>query len=61
MEIAILDDDGVIIGVQQCSEDDFKTDSVRKTVQLDDSHDMHLRLRAYKYDFNRNCFLPLST
>ena len=59
-EIAKLDEQGVLIAVEECSDDDHKTDPVARTVKLEGPHDMRQRLKGYRWDFGRHCFLPLS-
>jgi hypothetical protein len=59
-EIARLDDDGMLVAVETCHPDDHKTDPIARTVALPDGHDMHERARGYRWDFVRQCFLPLS-
>ncbi|MBK8211719.1 MAG: hypothetical protein IPK78_18970 [Rhodospirillales bacterium] len=59
-QIAKLDDNGMLIGVEACCADDHKTCPVARTVALPDEHDMRGRLKSYRWDFGRGCFLPLS-
>lgn len=59
MQIARLDSAGVLIGVETVSQDDWKTDIDAKTVQLPPNHDMHLRIRSYRFDFLANRFEPI--
>ena len=58
--IARLTPDGVIVAVEECHADDHKTCPRARTVALDDGHDMRGRCHAYRWDFNHQCFLPLS-
>lgn len=59
-EIARVDDSGNIIAVESCSAQDHKTCPIARTVQLPENHDMHARAKGYRWDFVRQCFLPLS-
>lgn len=60
-EIARLDDDGILIGVDHCVDADHKTDPLAKTVKLDDGHDVRNMIKLYRWNFNRNTFEPLTT
>jgi hypothetical protein len=59
-EIARLDEQGMLIGVEECSDDDHKTCPIARTVKLEGKHDVRQLLRRYRWDFGRQCFLPLS-
>lgn len=59
-EVARLDEDGVIIAVDVVSEVDYRTDPISRTVRLDPGHDMHNRIRGYRWRFNRQQFEPLT-
>lgn len=59
-EIARLDENGVIIAVDPCSEADYRTDPVARTVRLDAGHDMHKYIGNYRWNFNRHTFEALS-
>ena len=59
-EIARVDDNGNIIAVESCSADDHKTCPIARTVELPENHDMRERAKGYRWDFVRQCFLPLS-
>lgn len=59
-EIARIDENGVIVAVEPCSEADYRTDPVARTVRLEPNHDMRDRLMAYRWDFNANAFIPAS-
>lgn len=58
-EIARLDNNGVIIGVDPVSPPDYVTDAQRRTVRLPANHDMHNKLGQYRYDFLAAAFLPV--
>lgn len=60
-EIALLDDDGVLIAVEHCDADRYKTDPVAKTVMLSDGHDVRKMIKLYRWNFTKNTFIPLST
>lgn len=60
MEIARLDENGVLIGVEPCSEVDHKTDPMTRSVRLDHGHDVANMIGQYKWDFAANTFIPLS-
>lgn len=60
-EIARLDDNGILIGVENCSEEEHKTDPIAKTVRLDDGHDVRKMLKLYRWNFHKNTFAPLTT
>lgn len=59
-EIARLDENGVIVAVDPCSEADYRTDSVARTVRLDEGHDMHKYIGHYRWNFNKHTFEALS-
>lgn len=59
-EIAILDENGVLESVETCAEQDYKTDPIARTVQLDPTHDMRNRLRQYRFNWNMGYFETLS-
>lgn len=59
MDIAVLDDRGVIREVRTVSEADYKTDPAARTVALPPGHDMGQRLGQYAWDFLRQCFMPV--
>lgn len=58
-EVARLDEDGVIIGVEPANEQTYKTDPVARTVRLDPNHDMRNRIGNYKWDYLRSTFEPV--
>ena len=60
MEIARLDENGMVIAVEPCHGDDHKTCPIARTVALPEGHDMHARAKGYRWDFVRLCFMPLS-
>lgn len=60
MEVARLDEDGVITSVETVSEADHRTDPVARTVRLDDGHDMRNHIREYRWNFNSQQFQALS-
>ena len=60
MDIAVLDERGILREVRTVSEADYATDPARRTVALPPGHDMAQRLGQYSWDFLRGCFLPLS-
>lgn len=59
MDIAVLDDRGVIREVRAVSEVDYRTDPAARTVALPPGHDMGQRLGQYAWDFLRQCFMPV--
>lgn len=59
-EIARLDENGVIIAVEPCSEQDYRTDPVSRTVRLDPGHDMNKYIGNYRWDFHKHTFEALS-
>lgn len=59
-EIAILDEDGVLVAVEPCGEDAYRTDATARIVQLESGHDMRNHLRQYRFNWNAGCFVPLS-
>jgi len=60
-DIAKLDADGTLIAVETVTADRHRTDPQAGTVALPDGHDMRQRLKGYRWDFRRHCFLPLTT
>ena len=60
MDIAVLDERGILREVRTVSEADYATDPALRTVALPAGHDMGQRLGQYQWDFLRGCFLPLS-
>ena len=60
-DIARLDRDGTLIAVETVTVDAHRTDPQAGIVALPDGHDMRQRLKGYRWDFRRHCFLPLST
>jgi hypothetical protein len=60
-DIARLDADGTLIAVETVTADQHSTDLQAGTVALPDGHDMRRRLKGYRWDFRRHCFLPLTT
>ena len=59
-EIAKLDENGMLVSVETCHGDDHKTCPIARTVALPENHDMHQRAKNYRWDFTRQCFMPLS-
>ena len=59
-QIARIDDQGMLVGVEECHAADHKTCPIARTVALPENHDMHARAKGYRWDFSRGCFLPLS-
>lgn len=59
-EIARLDENGVIIAVEPCSEQDYRTDPISRTVRLDPGNDMHKYIGNYRWDFHKHTFEALS-
>lgn len=59
MDIAILDNDGILKAVTSVQESEWKTDPLTKRVKLEHGHDMHNRLGQYRFDFNAGFFMPL--
>jgi hypothetical protein len=60
-DLAKLDSDGTLIAVETVSADEHRTDPQAGIVALPDGHDMRQRLKGYRWDFRRHCFLPLTT
>ncbi|MBX3516047.1 MAG: hypothetical protein KF815_03800 [Rhodospirillales bacterium] len=60
-DIAKLDADGMLLAVETVTVDQHRTDPQAGTVALPDGHDMRQRLKGYRWDFRRHCFLPLTT
>jgi len=60
MDIAVLDERGIIREVRTVSEVDYVTDHSLRTVALPDGHDMTQHLGVYAWDYLRGCFLPVS-
>jgi hypothetical protein len=60
-DIARLDKNGVLIAVETVSPPDHRTDAAARSVALPARHDMRQRIGAYRYDFLRQAFYPLST
>ncbi len=60
MDIAVLDERGILREVRTVSEADYVTDPAMRAVALPPGHDMGQRLGQYQWDFLRGCFLPLS-
>jgi len=58
--IAKLDEQGMLVCVEDCCDQDHKTCPVARTVALPEGHDMRERGNGYRWDFTRQCFLPLS-
>lgn len=58
--IARLDQQGMLLGVEDCCTEDHRTCPIARTVALPDGHDMRERGNGYRWDFTRACFLPLS-
>lgn len=58
--IARLDEQGMLLGVEDCRAEDHKTCPIARTVALPEGHDMRERGNGYRWDFTRACFLPLS-
>jgi len=58
--IAKLDEHGTLVCVEECCADDHKTCPTNRTVALPEGHDMRERGNGYRWDFLRQCFLPLS-
>lgn len=59
-EIARLDEQGMLVGVEECCDDDHKTCPIARTFKFEGNHDVRQLLRKYRWDFARQCFLPLS-
>jgi hypothetical protein len=59
-EIARLNDEGVLVSIETVSEQDYRTDPVARTVQLEHTHDMRNRLRQYRFNWSAGCFETLS-
>lgn len=59
MDIAVLDERGILREVRTVSAADDRTDAVRRTVALPAGHDMGQRLGQYRWDGLRECFLPV--
>jgi hypothetical protein len=51
----------MLIAVETVTVDAHRTDPRACTVALPDGHDMRQRLKGYRWDFRRHCFLPLTT
>ena len=60
-DLAKLDSDGTLIAVETVTADQHRTDLQAGIVALPEGHDMRQRLKGYRWDFRRHCFLPLST
>ncbi len=60
-DIAKLDSEGMLIAVETVTADQHRTDPQAGSVALPDGHDMRQRLKGYRWDFRRHCFLPLTT
>jgi len=58
--IAKLDEQGMLVCVEDCCAEDHKTCPVARTVALPEGHDMRERGNGYRWDFGRQCFMPLS-
>lgn len=58
--IARLDEQGMLLGIEDCGAEDHKTCPIARTVALPVGHDMRERGKGYRWDFTRQCFLPLS-
>lgn len=61
LEVARLNEDGVIVGVDAVEEQDHKTDPGARTVRLDGPHDMRNRINSYRWDWSRQTFMPVSS
>src|SRR5512132_645783 len=59
-DIARLDQDSVLIAVYTVADADWKTDPQARTVRLPANHDMRERLGAYRFDYLRHGFMPVS-
>lgn len=59
-DVAVLDENGVIVDVVTVSPDDYVTDPSRRTVRLPSHHDMRSNLHSYKYDYLRGRFEPIT-
>ena len=51
--IARLDEQGMLLGVEDCCAEDHKTCPIARTVALPDGHDMRQRAKGYRWDFSR--------
>lgn len=60
-EIARLDESGMIVAVEECSPDDYRTDPISRSVQLEPGHDMRNKINGYRFNWHSGVFMPLST
>lgn len=60
-EVARLDENGMIIAVEECSQEDYRTDPISRTVQLEPGHDMRNKINGYRFNWHSGMFMPLST
>lgn len=59
-EIARLNDEGILVSIEHCTDEEYKTDPVAKTVVLEPGHDVHKMIKLYRWDFHKNTFVALS-
>lgn len=59
MEIARLDDDGLLIGVESVTPDDWVTDLSRRQIALPEVNDATGMVRRYRWDPYRSTFRPV--
>lgn len=59
-EIGRLDENGVLVGIEHCSVEDYAADPIKRTVPLEPGHDMRNHIGNYRWDWHQNTFKPLS-
>jgi len=59
MEIARLDDDGLLIGIEPVEPADWVTDLSRRQIALPEVHDAAAMVRRYRWDPYRSTFRPV--
>ncbi|QLH37716.1 MAG: hypothetical protein HWD60_00120 [Defluviicoccus sp.] len=59
-DIARLDESLLLVAIDTVPAEQHRTDPQARTVALPPGHDMASRLRAYRFDYTRGHFIPLS-
>jgi len=59
MEIARLDDNGLLIAVEPVAPDDWVTDLARRQIALPEVNDVAGMVGRYAWDPFRSCFRPI--
>jgi hypothetical protein len=59
-DIARLDQDSLLVAVDTVADADWKTDPLARMVRLPANHDMRERIGAYRFDYLRHRFMPVS-